>query len=122
MDFLKPYPSTDGHQYVLVMTDHFTKYSWAVPTKDQTAVTTARAMWSNIIRFFGSPSRFHADQGANFESAVVKQLCELYGAKKSHTTPYHPQGNGSSGVSFIKLAYAQNGAFHAKVVIYKKQT
>lgn len=96
MDFLKLHPSTSGHQYVLVMTDHFTKYSWVVPTKDQTAATTARAMWSNVIRFFGSPSRFHADQGANFESAVVRELCELYGAKKSHTTSYHPQGNGNS--------------------------
>ncbi|KAJ8390457.1 hypothetical protein AAFF_G00103920 [Aldrovandia affinis] len=32
MDFLKLPLSTDGHQYVLVVTDHFTKYLWAIPT------------------------------------------------------------------------------------------
>ncbi|KAJ8414248.1 hypothetical protein AAFF_G00051180 [Aldrovandia affinis] len=33
MDFLKLPLSTDGHQYVLVVTDHFTKYSWTIPTR-----------------------------------------------------------------------------------------
>ncbi|KAJ8372062.1 hypothetical protein AAFF_G00295250 [Aldrovandia affinis] len=94
MDFLKLPLSTDGYQYVLVVTDHFTKYSWAIPTRDQMANTTASALWKNVICYFGSPRRFHSDQGANFESAVIQDLCNLYGTKKSRTTPYHPEGNG----------------------------
>lgn len=94
IDFLKLPPATDGSQYVLVMIDHFTKYAWAVPTRDQTAATTAKALWSHVTRFFGSPKRLHADQGPNFESTVMKELCKLYGTEKTHTTPYHPQGNG----------------------------
>lgn len=32
--------------------------------------------------------------GPNFESDLMKQLCDLYGVSKSHTTPYRPAGNG----------------------------
>lgn len=94
MDFLSLEAAVGGFQNIMVLTDHFTKFAWAAATRDQTAVTTVRVMWQQVIQYFGCPSRFHSDQGPNFEAAVVKQLCELYGCKKSHTTPYHPEGNG----------------------------
>lgn len=96
MDFLSLEQAVGGFQNILVMVDHFTKYAWAAATHDQTAKTTVRVMWQQVIQPFGCPARFHSDQGPNFEAAVVQELCDLYGAKKSHTTPYHPAGNGLS--------------------------
>ncbi|XP_063054507.1 uncharacterized protein LOC134448779 [Engraulis encrasicolus] len=75
-------------------TDLFTKFAWAIPTLDQTAVTTARALWSNVFQPFGCPETLHSDQGPNFEAKVMQELCQLYGCRKTRTTPYHPQGNG----------------------------
>ena len=38
----------------------------------------------------------HSDQGPEFENKVVKQLQDVFGYKKTKTTPYRPQGNSVS--------------------------
>ena len=30
----------------------------------------------------------------DFESTILKQTLQAFGVDKSHTTPYHPQGDG----------------------------
>ncbi len=93
MDYLTVEPSKGNIENILVITDHFSKFSQAIPTKNQTSKTTAQA----LIKFFldfGFPHRLHADQGRNFESDVIKELCHLGGIDKTRTTPYHPMGNG----------------------------
>ena len=51
-------------------------------------------MWVNFICHYGFPEKFISDQGRNFESDLIKELCKIAGVQKLHTTPYHPQGNG----------------------------
>ncbi|CAI5685615.1 unnamed protein product [Oreochromis niloticus] len=94
LDFLTLGRPTDRYQNILVMTDLFRRYAWAVPTKDQTAQTAVHALWAHVIQTFGCPTRLHSDRGGSFESALMYQLCKCYGITKSKTTPYHPAGNG----------------------------
>ncbi|MES9882596.1 MAG: transposase family protein [Sedimenticola sp.] len=94
IDFTQLEKATDGRENVLVITDVFSKFTLAVPTKNQKAETVAKVLVSEWFFHFGIPYRIHSDQGRNFEGNVVRELCRLYGVTKSKTTPYHPEGNG----------------------------
>ncbi|XP_028292970.1 uncharacterized protein K02A2.6-like [Gouania willdenowi] len=94
IDFTLLEPSQDGTENVLVMTDVFSKFTQAVATRDQRASTVAHILVQEWFYKFGVPTRLHSDQGRNFESALISQLCNLYGTQKTRTTPYHPEGNG----------------------------
>ena len=92
VDVLSLEKSKGGFENILVMTDHFTRYKQAFPSKKQLAETTAKVLFDNVL--YGFPSRIHYDQGPNFESELMKDLCSLIGMEKSHNSPYHPMGNG----------------------------
>jgi transposase InsO family protein len=94
IDFLGLEESKGKFQYILVITDVFTKYAWAIPTKNQTAVTTAKVLYDQFLVHYGFPVRLHSDQGRQFEGRLIQELCKLTGTKKSRTTPYHPMSNG----------------------------
>ena len=94
MDFLSLEMSAGGYEHILVITDHFTRYAKAIPTRNQSTQTTARILFDNFICHYGFPSQLHSDQGRNFESEVIKELCSIANIDKSRTTPYHPMGNG----------------------------
>ena len=94
MDFLTLERSRGGYEHILVVTDHFSRFSKAFPTKDQKATTVAKLLWHQFFLDYDMPQRLHSDQGRNFESAIIKELCRLSGVSRSRTTSYHPQGNG----------------------------
>ncbi|KAK7933739.1 hypothetical protein WMY93_004635 [Mugilogobius chulae] len=93
MDYLTLEPDRSNTKDILVLTDHFTKYAVAIPTANQKAKTVAKCLWENFIVHYGFPERLHTDQGPDFESHLIKELCDLAGIEKTRTTPYHPRGN-----------------------------
>ena len=43
---------------------------------------------------FSPPEQLHSDQGRQFESKLLHEVCNLLGIRKTKTTPYHPQCDG----------------------------
>lgn len=85
IDFTVLEPSQNGMED-LVMNGVFSKYTLAVPTRDQRATTVGRVLVVEWFSKFGVPAQIHLDQGRNFESSLIQQLCALYGIEKSLTT------------------------------------
>ena len=94
LDYLKIEPSKGNIENVLIIADHFTRHAQAFPSKTQTALATAKLLWNNFILHYGFPLKIITDQGRNFESELIENLCHLAGVQKMRTGPYHPQTNG----------------------------
>jgi len=95
MDILSGLPTaSDGSKYILVLVDAFTKWVEAYPLPDQEASTCMDAAYAGFFARFGLPLQLHSDQGCNFESTLVKELCALAGVHKTRTTPFHPRSDG----------------------------
>ena len=95
MDILGPLPvTTIGNKYVLVISDYFTKWADALPLPNMEAETVAREFVRHFVCVFGAPTYLHTDQGRNFDSKLIKEVCHLLGIIKTRTTAYHPQSDG----------------------------
>ena len=107
MDIDGPTPqSTSGHEWLLVVSDHFTKFAQAFPVRNNSAVTLAKKVMDEYICRFGCFEGLQSDQGANVEGAVFRGLCDLIDEPKTSTTPYHPQRNGQVEIlnkSLVKI-------------------
>ena len=93
VDILSVPVSASGNKCLLVVQDYFTNWADAIPLPNQKAITITKAL-VNLFATMGMPEIVHSDQGQNFESVVLKQTLEAFGIRKSHTTAYHPQGDG----------------------------
>jgi len=55
-----------------------------------------RALYNGFFSRMGLPRQLHSDQGRNFESKLVSELCSLTGVHKTRTTPFHPRSDGQT--------------------------
>ena len=76
-------------EHILVIVDHFMRYTRAYVTRDQKASTAAKTLHKRFISIFGAPKRILMDQGKAFTSEVVEQLCSQFGISQLTTNAYH---------------------------------
>jgi len=77
-----------------VAVDYFTRWVEVYPIPNQEASTAAKKLTEEMFFRFSPPEQLHSDQGGQFESDLIAEVCKILQIKKSRTTPYHPQGDG----------------------------
>ena len=96
-DILGPLPLTlRGNCYILLVTDHFTKWVEGFAVPDQTATICAEVILTEVNARFGCPLSLHSDQGKNYKSKIFAELCKLLEIHKTRTSPGNPRCNGQA--------------------------
>lgn len=93
MDIVVLPESNNGNKYGLVIQDDLSRYLTAIPMQNQESYTVAKSFVENFICKFGTPLEVVTDQGANFVSNLMKNVCKILKIKKITTSAYHPQAN-----------------------------
>ena len=92
MDIVEPLQKTQrNNRNMLVLIDYDTRWLEAFTLQHQDAHSVALRLISEIIFRYGAPYVIHTDQGTNFESMLIAELCILYDIKKTRPTPYHTE-------------------------------
>ena len=96
MDLVGPIsPQTSkGNRYMLTVIDMMTGYTIAVAIPDKRAETVCKAYRDNLYCTFGGSSRMLTDNGTEFKSKEMKQICEDLDIKQVFSPVYTPQANG----------------------------
>ena len=94
IDITGPLPQAEGYSYILGIIDVYSRYVSLVPIKDISARTVVDSLMVRWISYFGIPKIIHSDNGTQFRSSIMKELCHKLGVKQSFSAPYYHQGNG----------------------------
>ena len=95
IDIVGPLPRMEnGNEYIMVVTNYFTKWAEAYAVPDNTAQTVADKLLNEFVCRFGVPQCIHTDQGREFEGHLFARICEILEIEKTRTTPYRPQSDG----------------------------
>ena len=91
MDFIGPFPSSQGNENILVIIDYVSKRVKALanPTNDSGVV--ARLFKEIIFPGFEVPHVLISDNVAHFIKKKLEALWKKYGVHHKHGLGYHPQ-------------------------------
>ena len=96
-DYLGPLLVTErGNRFILLLTDHFTKYVEIIAVPDMTAEVCASRILNEYVSRWGCPLSIHSDQGRTYESKIFKEMCRMLEVRKTRTSVRNPKGNGQS--------------------------
>jgi hypothetical protein len=82
-------PSSNGHKYIVVVVDYFTKWVEAMPIFNNTIDTIACFFFNHVISFFGVPLQLVYDHGKHFKNEIFVKLSSRLGFSHEFSSPYY---------------------------------
>ena len=99
IDFMGPFPSSFGNEYIILAVDYVSKWVEAKATRTNDARVVVDFLRANIFARFGTPKAIISDRGTHFCNRIVEGIFKKYGVTHRVSTAYHPQTNGQAEVS-----------------------
>ncbi|XP_068305092.1 uncharacterized protein [Pyrus communis] len=99
IDFMGPFPSSNGFLYILLVVDYVSKFVEAKATKTNDSKVVSDFITTNIFARFGTPRAIISDGGSHFCNRTFEALFRKYNVTHKVFTPYHPQTSGQAEVS-----------------------
>lgn len=78
-----------NYKYILTLQCDLSKFVEAYPLETKETEVVARIFVSNFLLRYGIPKEIITDQGKEFMSSVMVEVCNLLNIKKINSTPYH---------------------------------
>ena len=102
IDFMGPFPSSQGNKFILVAVDYVSKWveAQAFPSCDARVVVK---FLKNLFSRFGTPRVIISDRGTHFCNSQFEKVLKKYGVSHRMSTAYHPQTSGQVEVSNREL-------------------
>ncbi|XP_059291546.1 uncharacterized protein LOC132045041 [Lycium ferocissimum] len=88
-------PAFNGHHFILVAIDYFTKWVEATSHKSGTKKVAADFIKNNLICRFRVPESIITDNCANLNNHLMKDISEQFKITHRNSTAYRPQMNGA---------------------------
>ena len=83
IDFVHYRPtSAEGHGYIIVVVDYFTKWAAAMPTYAEDRKTGALFLFNHIIARFRIPRAIMTDHGSHFQNKMMAELSVKLGFRR----------------------------------------
>ncbi|GFU51084.1 transposon Tf2-6 polyprotein [Trichonephila clavipes] len=94
IDLFGPLPeSKDDKRWILIIDDCTTQWVELFALPNATAKECAITLIEEVLLRYGIPRRLISDNGTQFVSAVMQQICYLLNIHQSLIPVYHPQAN-----------------------------
>ncbi|KAG8482790.1 hypothetical protein CXB51_024036 [Gossypium anomalum] len=97
MDVIGPISpkASNGHRFIFVVIDYFTKWVEAASFANVTRTAVCRFLKKEIICRYGLPERIISDNATNLNNRMMKEVCEQFQIKHHNSSPYRPKMNGA---------------------------